>query len=155
MVQAIPDGFHTISPYLTVRGAGELLDFLKRAFDAKETECLAPDGTVRHAQVQIGDSMVMMGECPPDFEPARAHFYVYVDDVDAWFKRAVDAGAEVVSEPADQFYGDRHGGVKDAWGNIWYLATHIEDVSPEEIAKRAATAMAEGGANQAGPSEEG
>ena len=146
MVQAIPEGFHTITPYLTVRGAGELLDFVKRAFNAKETECLAPDGTVKHAQVQIGDSMLMMGECPPDWEPMLTSLYLYVDDVDAWFKRAVDAGGEVFEKPTDQFYGDRHGAVKDPCGNLWYIATHIEDVSSEEIAKRAA-AMGGGGAN--------
>ena len=146
MVQPIPEGFHTITPYLTVRGAGALLDFLKRAFDAKETECMGSGDAVQHAQVQIGDSMVMMGECPPDFEPTRAMLYLYVDDADAWFKRAVDAGGEVIEEPKDQFYGDRHGAVKDPCGNLWYMATHIEDLSPEEIAKRAA-AMGKGGAD--------
>ena len=90
--------------------------------------------------------MLMIGECPADWEPTRTALYLYVDDVDAWFKRAVDAGGEVLEVPTDHFYGDRHGGVKDPCGNLWYMATHIEDVSPEDIAKRAA-AMDEGGAD--------
>ena len=142
MVEPVPDGYHTVTPYLAVRGAGELLAFLKRAFDAETVECIEMDGAVHHAEVRIGDSMVMMGECPEDTDPQPTSLYLYVGDADAWFERAVEAGAEVVMEPADQFYGDRHGAVKDPCGNSWYIATHIEDVSPEEITRRRA-AMSE------------
>ena len=142
MVEPVPDGYHTVTPYLAVRRAGELLAFLKRAFDAETVECIEMGGAVHHAEVRIGDSMVMMGECPEDADPQPTSLYLYVDDADAWFQRAVEAGAEVIMEPADQFYGDRHGAVKDPCGNSWYIATHIEDVSPEEIARRRA-AMSE------------
>ena len=142
MVKPVPDGYHTVTPYLAVRGAGELLAFLKRAFAAEAVECIEMDGAVHHAEVRLGDSMVMLGECPEDAEAHPTSLYLYVDDADAWFQRAVEAGAEVVMEPADQFYGDRHGAVKDPCGNSWYIATHIEDVSPEEIARRR-TAMSE------------
>ncbi len=139
-VQPIPDGYHTITPYLPVQGATELLDFLKRAFNAVETEVMAPDGRVRHAEVRIGDSRVMMGETPKD--PMACMLYLYVDDVDAWFDRAVKAGGEIVEKPSDQFYGDRHGAIKDPCGNVWYMATHIEDVSPEEMERRMKEASA-------------
>ena len=138
MVKPVPDGYHTVTPYLAVRGAGELLAFLKRAFDAEAVECIEMDGAVHHAEVRIGDSMVMLGECPEDADPQPAVLYLYVDDADARFQRAGEAGAEVIMEPVDQFYGDRQGAVKDPCGNSWYIATHIEDVSAEEIARRKA-----------------
>ena len=141
-VDPIPEGYHTITPYLTVRGATELLEFVKRAFDARETECIrGPDGRVNHAQVLIGDSNVMMGECPKDHEPMPGMLYLYVRDVDAWFAKATAAGATVIEELNDKFYGDRSGAVQDCSGNRWYMATHVEDVSPEEIQRRAETEM--------------
>ncbi|KAA3605484.1 MAG: VOC family protein [Planctomycetota bacterium] len=138
MVRAIPEGYHTITPYLKVRNVGGLLEFVQQAFDAKVVEVLNPNGDVRHAEVQIGDSRLMMGECQPGHDPVPAMMYLYVEDVDAWFQRAVKAGAEVLDPPEDQFYGDRSGGVIDSWGNRWYLATHIEDLSQEEMDRRAA-----------------
>jgi PhnB protein len=141
-VQPIPEGFHTVTPYLTVRGATELLDFVKRAFDAKETECMrGPGGKVQHAQVVIGDSNVMMGEAPAGFDPMPSTLYLYVEDADASFKQAVDAGGTVIEELTNKFYGDRSGGVQDSCGNRWYVSTHVEDVSPEEMERRAATEM--------------
>ncbi len=96
-----------------------------------------------HAQVKIGDSFVMMGEPMGEFQPMPASIYLYVEDTDATYQRALEAGATSIMEPADQFYGDRNAGVKDPFGNLWWIGTHIEDVSPEEIEKRAKAAMRE------------
>jgi uncharacterized glyoxalase superfamily protein PhnB len=136
-VKPIPDGFHTVTPYLLVKGVTQLLDFLRRAFDAKEISRSAmPDGTVMHAQVQIGDSFVMMGEAGGQWQPMPGSIYLYVPDTDATYKQALAAGASSVMEPADQFYGDRSAGVKDSSGNMWWIATHVEEVTPEEMKKR-------------------
>ncbi|MFT5051409.1 MAG: PhnB protein [Chlamydiales bacterium] len=140
-VAPIPDGFHTVTPYLTIVGATELLDFVKQAFEAIETESVrCPDGRVQHAQVTIGDSPVMMGEAPADFEPMPSTLYLYVDDVDAWYTRAIRAGGTVLEQPEDKFYGDRTAAVKDSCGNRWYMATHFEDAPPDELARRAQSA---------------
>ena len=137
-VKPIPDGFHSVTPYLLVSGVPKLMDFLKKAFDAEVAECMnAPDGTVMHAQVRIGDSMVMMGDPRGAGDPTAASLYLYVSDTDAVYQRALEAGATSVMEPADQFYGDRNAGVKDPVGNTWWIATHIEDVPPDELRKRA------------------
>lgn len=141
-IQPIPDGFHTVTPYLVVQGASSLIDFLKKAFDAEEVHrSTRPDGVVMHAQVRIGDSMVMIGEAWGQFKPLPSAIYLYVKDTDAVYKKALKAGATSIMEPADQFYGDRNAGVKDASGMQWWIATHIEDVSPEELAKRSEAAM--------------
>lgn len=134
----IPAGYHSVTPYLIVQGVAKLIDFLKLAFEAKETERHAkPDGTIMHAEVRIGDSIVMMGEPMGEFNPMPASIYLYVDNTDAVYKRALNAGGTSMMEPADQFYGDRNAGVKDPSGNIWWIATHQEDVPPDELAKRA------------------
>ncbi len=138
----IPEGYHTVTPYLVVQRAAQLIDFLKEAFDAEETERLTrPDGTVSHAEVRIGNSIVMMGEPmePTDAQPG--HLYVYVADTDATYRRAIKAGADSLLEPTDQFYGDRNAGVKDAFGNVWWIATHVEDVPPDELKRRAEESM--------------
>ena len=136
-VKPIPDGYHTVTPYLLVSGVPTLIEFLKSAFDAEVAECLtAPDGTVMHAQVKIGDSYIMMGDPRGRCEPTAASLYLYVVDTDAIYMKAIGAGATSVMEPADQFYGDRNSGVKDPAGNTWWIATHIEDVSPDELRKR-------------------
>lgn len=136
-VETIPKGFHAVTPMLTVRGARDVLDFLKNVFDAQEVNIMAyPDGTVAHAMVMVGDSMVMLGEATENWEPMPAGLYVYVEDADEVYRKALAAGATSVMEPMDTFYGDRHGAVKDSSGNMWSIATHIEDVSPEEMAKR-------------------
>jgi PhnB protein len=140
-VKPIPDGYHTVTPYLTVRGVRRLLEFVKHAFDAEvKFQMPTPDGGVAHAEFRVGDSMVMCGEARDEWPPMPATLYLYVKDVDAVFQKAVAAGAEVVRPLADQFYGDRSGGVKDPCGNQWWVATHVEDVSMEEMGKRAAAA---------------
>lgn len=137
-VNYIPKGFHTVTPYLIVEGADKLIDFLKQSFGAEEVERIAgPDGKVGHAEVRIGDSMIMMGEASGEWKPIPGSIYLYVKDTDAAYKHALEAGATSVMEPADQFYGDRNAGVRDVCGNTWWIATHIEDVSSEEIARRA------------------
>jgi PhnB protein len=138
-VKPIPEGYHTVTPYLTVEGAGKLLDFVKRAFDAKEIHrTTRPDGTLWHAEVRIGDSMVMMAEAADPWKPMSSAIYLYVNDTDATYQSAIAAGATSLMEPANQFYGDRNAGVQDPVGNMWWIGTHVEDVSPEEVGRRAA-----------------
>ena len=137
-VKAIPDGYHTVTPYLIVNGADRLIDFLKQAFGAKERfRHKRPDGATGHAELMIGDSIVMMAESSDQWKPTPATIHLSVNDVDATYKQAVQAGGKSINEPSDQFYGDRSGGVLDPSGNSWWIATHKEDVSPEELARRA------------------
>ena len=139
-VKHIPEGYHSVTPYLIVQGVTRIIEFLKQAFDAKETERMqTPDGRIMHAELKIGDSPIMFGEPLPtgDFKHMPSTLYVYVSDTDATYKRALSAGATCLMEPADQFYGDRNAGVKDVAGNIWWIATHIEDISRDELIRRA------------------
>jgi len=139
MVNPIPDGYHSITPYLVVPDIQVVLDFVQRAFDAEVTQLIkTPDGTPMHAEVQIGDSKVMMGQPRDGTAPMPAMLYIYVADTDATYQRALDAGATSEMAPEDQFYGDRNAGVVDTVGNRWWIGTHIEDVSPEELQRRAA-----------------
>lgn len=126
-VKPIREGIHTITPYLMVPGAANLIEFVKQAFGA--TELLRGTGSEGgiHAEVRIGDSMLMIGGAEHT-EPMPAAIYLYVEDADAVYQRALQAGAASIMEPADQPYGDRNAGVKDPFGNIWYVATHKEDV---------------------------
>ena len=141
-VKPIPDGYHTATPYLVVPGVPKLIDFLKQVFQAQEIERMArPDGTIMHAEVRIGDSVIMMGEPIGENSPMPATIYLYVNDTDAAYRRALQAGATSVMEPANQFYGDRNAGVMDPCGNRWWIATHVEDVAPEEMARRAQEKM--------------
>jgi uncharacterized glyoxalase superfamily protein PhnB len=136
-VKPIPDGFHTVTPHLVVQGAFKQVEFIKKAFDAEVIHLgKRPDGGLMHAQLRIGDSIVMVGEVGPGFKPMPCMIYLYVPDTDAVYKRALEAGATSLMEPADQFYGDRNAGVVDPCGNHWWIATHKEDVSPEEMQKR-------------------
>ena len=136
-VKPIPEGHHTVTPYLVVREAAQLIDFMKQAFAAEEIRRFTlPDGSIMHAEVRIGDSMVMLGEAGDEYAPMPAMLHLYVEDVDAVYQQALQAGAVSLREPADQPDGDRRGGVKDQSDNQWWIATHIEDVSPEELAKR-------------------
>ncbi len=138
-VQPIPDRYHSITPYLSVTGAKRLLEFLKRAFDAEVEELMGePDGRVRHAEVRIGDSIVMVAEGSAAHPPMPAVLYLYVADVDAAFAKAVAGGAVVIRPLATQFYGDRSAGLIDPSGNHWWIATHVEDVDPEEMTRRMA-----------------
>lgn len=133
----IPEGYHSVTPYLTVPGVDRLIEFLKAAFDAREIgRLLRPDGGVMHAEVMIGDSKVMMGEPGCEYGPRPANLHLYVEDTDASYRRALAAGAISIREPANQFYGDRSAGVQDPSGNQWWIATHVEDVSPEELERR-------------------
>jgi PhnB protein len=148
-VKPIPDGYHAITPYLSIKGATEAIAFYKRAFGATERMRMAqPDGRIGHAELQFGDSCVMLADEFPDMEfraPASVggtpvHLHFYVEDVDAVVKRAVEAGATVVRPVQDQFYGDRSASLADPYGHMWHVATHTEDLSMEEIQKRAAAA---------------
>jgi PhnB protein len=137
-VKPVPDGYHTVTPYLTVHGADRLLDFVKQAFGAEEMVRMnRPDGSIQHAEVQIGDSRVMLGEPTDQWGASPATIHLYLDDCDAIYERALDAGATSLREPTDEFYGDRMGGVRDPLGNSWWIATHIEDVPDDEMARRA------------------
>jgi uncharacterized glyoxalase superfamily protein PhnB len=133
-----PDGYHTLTPYLTVPDGEAMLRFLDEVFAAKLLERFnLPDGTLKHSELQIGDSRIMVGQASQRFAPRPLTLYVYVKDVDAAYRRALDAGAKSLTEVSDQFYGDRSGGFEDPAGNWWYVATHVEDVSEEEMRRRA------------------
>jgi len=144
----IPDGFHTATPYMIIRDAARAIEFYKKAFGATEVYRHADaGGKIRHAQIRIGDSPFMIADEFPEFSVCRSpqslngspmHIYLYVEDVDAVFNQAVASGATTLMPVMDQFYGDRSGGVTDPFGHVWWIATHKEDVSPEEIQKRAA-----------------
>ena len=149
-VQPIPDGYHTLNPYLSVKNAVKALDFYKVALGAKEIYRFdMPDGRIGHAEIQIGDSRLMLADEMPDMPDVAVRspatlggtsfgLSVYVPDVDAAFSRAVAAGGVVKRPVKDQFYGDRSGTFEDPFGHIWTLATHIEDVSLEEMRERMA-----------------
>jgi PhnB protein len=146
-VKPIPEGYHAVTPYLIVRDAARAIEFYQRAFGAKELFRMAgPGGRVEHAELQIGDSRVMLADESPEMgarspqsiggTPVTIH--LYVDDVDAVTQRAVDAGAQLMRQVADQFYGDRNGSVADPFGHMWWISTHKEDVPPDEMKRRVA-----------------
>ena len=136
MPDAIPKGYSTVTPFLLPKDGGGLIEFLERAFGAVPTFRMNhANGDVAHAEIRIGDSMVMLGQSP-DGRTMQSMLHLYVRDTDAAYRSAIAAGAESVREPADQFYGDRSAGVRDPEGNEWWIATHIEDVSPEEMERR-------------------
>jgi PhnB protein len=138
-VKAIPEGYRTVTPYLIVEDAPGLIEFMKRGLGATERMRMgAPDGKIGHAEMQVGDSVIMLSSAMGEFKPTTTMLHLYVEDADAMYRKALDAGATSVQEPKDQFYGDRSAGVRDAFGNQWYVATHVEDVSPEEMEKRMA-----------------
>jgi PhnB protein len=150
-VKSIPEGYHTLTMYLTVEKADEAIEFYKRAFGATErVRMTAPDGSIGHAELEIGDSVIMVSDPFPQstVRPPRevgattASVFMYVEDVDAAFKRAIDAGATSSMDVEDMFWGDRFGTVTDPFGHVWSIATHVEDVSPEEIEERGKAAMA-------------
>jgi PhnB protein len=150
-VKPIPEGYHTATPYLTVDGAARAIEFYQRAFGAKELFRMAdPSGKVGHAEIQIGDSRIMLSDefpernarGPQSLGGSTVGIMLYVEDVDKVFKQAVTAGAKEVQPVKDQFYGDRSGALLDPFGHKWWVATHKEDVPPEEMNRRAAEAMA-------------
>jgi PhnB protein len=136
---AIPQGFHTVTPYLVTPKLPQLMDFLKRAFGATERYSMpGPNGAIAHAEMQVGDSILMMGQPQGESQATHSMLYLYVPDIDATYKKAIAAGGVSVREPSDQMYGDRNGAVKDPAGNEWWIATHKEDVSPQEMERRMA-----------------
>lgn len=138
-VKYILEGYHTVTPYLIIEGVPKLIDFMKTVFGAEEMERFEDkEGGVMHAEVRIGDSIIMMGGATKEWKAIPAALHIYVKDADTTYQRALQAGATSVMEPSDQFYGDRSGGVKDPFGNTWFISTHIEDVTLEEMHKRAA-----------------
>ena len=150
---AVPAGYHTVTPYLTVSDGARALEFYAKAFGAKVKERMAgPDGRLVHAELRIGDSVLMLSDespqpggtkAPPSLGGASGSLFVYVPNVDASFTRAVAAGCQAVMPPTDMFWGDRFSRLVDPFGHHWSLATHKEDVRPAEMKKRAAAAMAE------------
>lgn len=137
-VNFVPEGLHTVTPYITIQNVAKLIEFVTRVFGAEEREKVTrPDGSIMHAEVRIGDSVIMMGEPQGGVQSMPCSLYVYVRDTDAAYRRALDAGAASMMEPADQFYGDRNSGVMDPLGNVWWIGTHQEDVAPDELARRA------------------
>jgi PhnB protein len=144
-VQPVPEGYTTLAPYLAIDDAATAIDFYQRAFGAKEVGRIdGPDGKLAHVDLQIGDSHLMFADPFPTFATrspkelggTSVSIFMYVEDVDAAFKQAIDAGATSEMEPADMFWGDRFSSLRDPFGHSWQLATHVEDVPPEEMAKR-------------------
>jgi len=141
-VKPVPESFHTVTPYLVAEDAVALIDFIKRGLGGQEKFVMhRPDGSIGHAEMIIGDSHVMIGQAGGPNKAFPAMLYLYVPDVDARYAQAVAAGATTLHEPSTQFYGDRHGAVVDSNGNQWWIATHVEDVSPEELQRRAEAAQ--------------
>ncbi len=138
-VKKQPEGYHSVTPYIVVDGAEKLISFMTQAFGAKERMRMpGPGGKLMHAEVEIGDSTVMLSDVMPENPATPGMIHLYVDEVDATYKKAMAAGAKSGRAPEDRFYGDRAADVRDAFGNRWSLATHIEDVSEEEMGKRMA-----------------
>jgi PhnB protein len=140
-VKPIPEGYHSVTPTLVVKGAGKLIDFLKVAFGAEEVFRMpTPSGEISHAEIRIGDSIVMLNDTFGQ-PPTASSLFLYVNDADAVYKSALKAGAVSVTEPTDMFWGDRLAQVQDQFGNQWSIATHKEDVPPQELERRAEAAM--------------
>jgi len=149
-VKPIPEGYHTLTPYLTIRNAAAALDFYKRAFDAQEIFRIAsPDGKIGHAEIRIGDSAIMLSDefpemganAPETLGGSPVMLHLYVENVDTLVDRAVQAGGRLERPVADQFYGDRGGMVTDPFGHKWWIATHVEDVPPDELERRSKAAF--------------
>ena len=136
--KSTPEGYHTITPSFSVDGAQKFIAFLKEVFNAQDRlKMEGPGGKIMHAELNIGDSTVMVGDVMPQWPAKSNSLYVYVDNVDATYERALKAGATSVRAPENAFYGDRTSAVQDAFGNFWGIATHVEDVPPDEMKKRA------------------
>jgi PhnB protein len=140
-VKAVPEGYHSVTPSLVVKGAAEFIDFVKQAFGAEEVMRMpGPGGQIIHAEIRIGDSVVMLNDAQQQ-PPTTSSLFLYVTDVDDIYRRAVRAGAVSVSEPSNMFWGDRMAVISDRFGNQWSIATHVEDVPPQEMQRRAEAAM--------------
>ena len=144
MTQPVPEGYSTLMPYLAVDDASAAIDFYQRAFGAKERGRQAAGDSIMHAELEIGDSVIMLSDpfpqastkTPKELGGTSVNIMTYVEDTDAVYKQAIDAGASSLLEPDDMFWGDRFSSVQDPFGHSWTIATHIEDVSPEEMKKR-------------------
>ena len=151
-VKPIPEGYHSVTPYLSINGAAEALEYYKKAFGAIELFRMEHDGKIGHAEIKIGDSPIMLADEFPEMDfvspktlgGSTVGIMIYVEDVDNIFKQAIEAGGVEKKPVQDQFYGDRSGTLTDPYGHVWTVATHKEDVSPEEIDKRLAAAKASG-----------
>lgn len=152
-VKPVPEGYRSLTPYLIVKGAARAIEFYVRAFGAVELMRMPqPDGRIGHAELRIGDSVVMLADEAPEVDARSPEtiggspvtLMLYVEDVDATVARAVAAGARITRPVANQFYGDRNGGVRDPFGHVWFVATHVEDVPPEEMERRRAAQEARG-----------
>jgi PhnB protein len=138
-VEFKPAGYHAVTPYLVVDGAERLITFMVDVLGGTEMMRLpGPDGRIGHAEIRVGDAVVMLADVPPSGELTTSMLHVYVADSDATYKRALAAGATSLREPTNEFYGDRMSGVQDPFGNKWYFATHFEDVAEDEMARRPA-----------------
>ena len=136
-VKSIPEGYHTVTPFVIVKGAAQLLDFMSEAFGAVELgRVFAEDGSISHAETRVGDSVVMMFDGKQDWPDTPSFLRLYVEDCDAVYQQALKAGATSITKPTDVPWGDRVGRVKDPLGNLWWIMTHIEDVDEAEIEKR-------------------
>jgi len=153
-VKPIPAGHHTVAPYLAIKNAVSALEFYKKAFGAIETyKLIVPDGRLGHAEIRLGNSLIMLsdefpefgGKAPESLGGSPVSIHLYVEDVDAFVKKAVAAGARELKPVADQFYGDRSGQLQDPYGHLWWVATHKEDVAPEEMQKRVQALFARAG----------
>jgi len=151
-VKAIPEGYHSITPFLVVKNCADAIEFYKKAFDAEERYRMnMPDGKVGHAELKIGDSVLMLADEFPEMKSlspksiggSPVSMYVYVQDVDAMFNNAVSAGGIVLDGVKDQFWGDRHGRLEDPYGHLWSIATHKKDLSPDEMKSAAEAAFSE------------
>ena len=141
----VPTGFHNVTPYIVVEDASGFIDFIKEAFGGRQTFMMRDENSlITHATISIGDSTIMVSDFMKNMQQQQtAMLYLYLDEVDKTYNQAMNAGALSVHEQKNEFYGDRASAVKDRWGNIWWIATHIEDVEPQELEKRARQAMQE------------
>lgn len=144
--QAVPKGYHTVTPSLVIAGAAKAIEFYKKALGAEEKSRFpAPDGTIMHAEIRIGDSIIMLGDEMPEqggrgpksYGGSPVSLFIYLDNVDTAWKRAVDAGAKVVTPLSDQFWGDRGGSIEDPFGHNWWLCQHVKDLTPKELQQAA------------------
>jgi PhnB protein len=149
-VNYLPDGYHSVTPYLCIKGAADAIEFYKNVFGATELLRMpAPDGKIAHAEIKIGNSPIMLSDEYPDYQAlspktvggSSTSIMIYVEDADAVVSRAIEAGAKVLAPVSDKFYGDRSGRIEDPYGHIWHISTHIEDVPPEEMQRRAEAFM--------------
>ncbi|MFS8085885.1 MAG: VOC family protein [Acidobacteriota bacterium] len=156
-VKPIPDGYHSVTPYLIINGAAEAIEYYQKAFGATELLRMpAPEGKIGHAEIKIGDSPIMLADefpemgykSPQTLGGSSVSIMIYVDDVDTVFSRAIANGGKEQRPVKDQFYGDRMGTLEDPFGHVWHVATHTEDVSPEEMERRAKAHTATSGAGQ-------